>query len=249
VPDTAVLVEDDRPLRELMARMLAFQNYTVLQAGNGQEALRCLDGVEAVLVVSDLVMPVMDGYQLLETLRQRRPLPVVAMTATLSLSDEQEKRLGGAPLLYKPFTLESFVAAIKAARFARPDFTYHIDHDKQIVVMRSTARPSAEERIAMVNRIWADPAYRRGYAIVIDRRGYEHIPSERDLDVFMRYIAALEARAMHHPRWAVVADRPSAWRFYQGIEEDASRKGVHLRAFQDYDLAEQWAADATEEAT
>lgn len=241
-PDIALLAEDDAPVRNLTARMLSLHGFNVIEAENGQEALIHLsDGIPIALVVTDLMMPVMDGYQLLETIRRDRPLPAVAITATLALSEAQEKRLGGAPLLYKPFTLESFLEAIRAARFERPDFSYQIDGDTGIVSMRTAAAPTVEEKIAIVHRIWADPQYRRGFAIIIDRRGFDDVPTIDNLRMFIRYIREHESRLATPSRWAIVADRPSAWRFYKTIEPHAARAGIQLRAFQDYDIARQWA--------
>jgi CheY-like chemotaxis protein len=241
-PDVALLAEDDEPVRSLTARMLALHGFNVLQAENGQEALTHLsDGIPIALVVTDLMMPVMDGYQLLETMRRDRPLPAVAITATLALSEVQEKRLGGAPLLYKPFTLESFLEAIRAARFERPDFSYQIDGDNGIVSMRTAEAPTVEEKIAIVHRIWADPQYRRGFAIIIDRRGFDDVPTMENARMFIRFVRERESRVTKPSRWAIVADRPSAWHFYQSLEPHAAQGGIQLRAFQDYDIARQWA--------
>jgi len=237
----ALLVEDDVPVRELTARMLALEGYEVMEAANGLQALNAIErGAPISILVTDLIMPVMDGFHLLETLRSTRPLPSVAMTATLSLSEGQEKRLGGAPLLYKPFTIESFSAAIRAAQVERQDFTYEIDAAIGVVSIRPAAVAKLEEKIAIVNRIWAEPEYRRGFSMLVDRRGYNEIPSGKDVRAFIRYVGEHEARIDLPSRWAVVADRPSACRFYQSIEGLAAASGVNLRAFQDYELAIQW---------
>src|SRR5262249_56029945 len=72
---TILLVEDEKDLRHLNARGLSSRGYTVLQAGNGVEAIEMLDqhGGKIDLVVSDVVMPEMDGPALLKELRKRRP--------------------------------------------------------------------------------------------------------------------------------------------------------------------------------
>jgi CheY-like chemotaxis protein len=238
----ALLVEDDDPVRDLTGRMLALEGYDVIEAANGRKALDCLEqGVEIAVVVTDLVMPVLDGYELLATMRARRPLPSVAMTAVLSLTEEQEKRLGGAPLLYKPFTHESFVEAIRAARFEAPESSYWVDPLRRIVHLRSNARPSIAEKIATVNRMWADRDFHRGFSVIIDRRGHSEAPTTRDTRAFWRYLGSHEARVDPPSAWAIVADRPSLWHFYQEMETSAADEGIALKVFLDYDSALHWA--------
>ena len=72
---TILLVEDEEGLRALNARGLASRGYTVIEAGNGVEALEELErrGGQVDLVVSDVVMPEMDGPTLLKELRKRNP--------------------------------------------------------------------------------------------------------------------------------------------------------------------------------
>jgi CheY-like chemotaxis protein len=242
-PDVALLVEDDEPVRGLTARMLTLHGFSVVQAANGEEGLARLEhGSAPALLVTDLMMPVMDGFQLLENMRRRRRVPAIAITATLALSEEQEKRLGGAPLLYKPFTLESLLEAIRAARFERPNYSYQIDGNHEVVYLRTAAMPAVAEKIAIVSRLWADAQYRRGFAVILDRRGYDEVPPIANERAFLRYLGEHESRLPTRSRWAIVADRPSAWRFYTSLEPDAARFGITMRAFQDYDLARQWAA-------
>ena len=72
---TILLVEDEEGLRALNARGLSSRGYTVLEAGNGVEALEVLErnGGKVDLVVSDVVMPEMDGPTLLKEMRKRNP--------------------------------------------------------------------------------------------------------------------------------------------------------------------------------
>jgi two-component system cell cycle sensor histidine kinase/response regulator CckA len=114
---TILLVEDEEGLRSLNARGLVSRGYTVLEAGNGVEAIELLDrregGVD--LVVSDVVMPEMDGPTLLKELRQRNPdLKIIFVSGYAE--DAFEKNLpehGQYAFLPKPFTLKQLVAAVK----------------------------------------------------------------------------------------------------------------------------------------
>ena len=114
---TILLVEDEEGLRALNARGLTSRGYTVLEAGNGVEAIDVLaknDG-RVDLVVSDVVMPEMDGPTLLRELRSRDPdLKIIFVSGYAE--DAFQKHLpadGQFAFLAKPFTLKQLVAAVK----------------------------------------------------------------------------------------------------------------------------------------
>ncbi len=113
---TILLVEDEEGLRQLNARGLASRGYTVLEAGNGVEAIEVLERSDGVdLVVSDVVMPEMDGPTLLRELRTRNPeLKIIFVSGYAE--DAFQKHLpadGQFAFLPKPFTLKQLVNAVK----------------------------------------------------------------------------------------------------------------------------------------
>jgi two-component system cell cycle sensor histidine kinase/response regulator CckA len=114
---TILLVEDEEGLRALNARGLASRGYTVLEAGNGVEAMEILEksGNSVDLVVSDVVMPEMDGPTLLKEMRQLNPdLKIIFVSGYAE--DAFQKNLpeaGQFAFLPKPFTLKQLVAAVK----------------------------------------------------------------------------------------------------------------------------------------
>lgn len=107
-----LVVEDDADLRGLVA--LSIEEVSGLQvkaAGDGLQALEQLDGDAPAVVVTDLMMPRMDGGQLLERLRGQHPaLPVVAMSAVESRA--RAMSLGFDAFLVKPFELEELCAVL-----------------------------------------------------------------------------------------------------------------------------------------
>ncbi len=115
-----MVVEDDSAIRETMAECLAAEDFRVVQAGNGAEALEQLrGGPHPDLLFVDLVMPVMDGEQLLEQLRADpalRELPVVLMTGATAAAGKGLPDATG--VLPKPFDLEALLDAV--ARHVRP---------------------------------------------------------------------------------------------------------------------------------
>ncbi|RVU45905.1 response regulator [Lujinxingia sediminis] len=90
-----LIVEDDEPTRALMRRVLHNEGWQVIEATNGLEGLESLDAHTPRLILLDLMMPKMDGFEFLHTLRQdqaRRHIPVVVVTAK-ELTDEDRARL------------------------------------------------------------------------------------------------------------------------------------------------------------
>jgi two-component system, cell cycle sensor histidine kinase and response regulator CckA len=115
---TILLVEDEEGLRRLNARGLTSRGYTVIEAGNGMEAIDILEktGVKIDLVVSDVVMPEMDGPTLLRELRSRNAALRMIFVSGYA-EDVFQKYLPEdsqqVAFLAKPFTLKQLVNAVK----------------------------------------------------------------------------------------------------------------------------------------
>jgi len=112
-----LLVEDEEGLRALNARGLTSRGYTVIEAGNGVEAMEVLEreGGKVDLVVSDVVMPEMDGPTLLKELRKKNPETKIIFVSGYA-EDAFQKSLPDPDdynFLAKPFTLKQLVAKVK----------------------------------------------------------------------------------------------------------------------------------------
>lgn len=116
-PSRILLVDDEPGLREAVQAYLEDSGFEVVAAVNGQQAFQLLSTAEPDLVISDIMMPGMDGYQFLEQLRQLeayRHLPVVFLTAKGMTTDRiQGYRAGADVYLPKPFDPEELVAIVE----------------------------------------------------------------------------------------------------------------------------------------
>ena len=114
--NTRILVVDDtRTTRKVLARMLAIQQYAVVEAGSGQEALAILDtNPDIQLVVSDYYMPDMDGFELAR--RIRRLHPAVRLLGISSSTDRKTSagflKAGAHDFVSRPFVLEELQCRI-----------------------------------------------------------------------------------------------------------------------------------------
>jgi signal transduction histidine kinase/CheY-like chemotaxis protein len=94
---SVLLVEDDQPTRELMARRMEESGWTVSEAANGREALDLLSRHKFQMILLDLMMPVMDGFEFLLEMRANadwQDVPVMVLTAK-DLTDEDRRILSG----------------------------------------------------------------------------------------------------------------------------------------------------------
>nr|WP_276787293.1 MULTISPECIES: response regulator transcription factor [Trueperella] len=116
-PETKVLVVDDEPtIRELLSASLRFAGFDVATAENGAEALKVERTFLADIVVLDIMLPDMDGFEVLTHLREQEPeLPVLFLTAKDDVQDRvRGLEVGGDDYVTKPFSLEEVVARIHA---------------------------------------------------------------------------------------------------------------------------------------
>ena len=124
---TVLVVEDDLPTREMLRASLERENFTVVEAGNGIEALAQLETMRPALILLDLMMPEMDGFQFTREMRSRpelRDIPILVMTAK-DIDNEDRARLDGevSLILQKGASgREELLAEIsqRIARTARP---------------------------------------------------------------------------------------------------------------------------------
>ena len=117
-----LIVEDDEALREALCDTLDIEGYRVISAKNGIDALSQLQKHAVGLVVSDVQMPVMDGLQLLQNLRQKfEDLPVLLMTAYGTIPHAVEAIQNGASdYLIKPFEAKALVAKVANLIVSQP---------------------------------------------------------------------------------------------------------------------------------
>jgi two-component system cell cycle sensor histidine kinase/response regulator CckA len=112
-----LVVDDEQGLRDLVCRTLRAEGYTTLEAGHGGEALEVMETApEPVdLVVTDVVMPGMDGRELGRRIAQRWPdLPILYISA-YDVNDifRRGSPRQSAPFLQKPFPLEGLVTTVR----------------------------------------------------------------------------------------------------------------------------------------
>jgi len=113
-PDAILVVEDDDDTREALCILLAGERYDVLRARNGLEALQIVARIRPALIIMDLSMPVMNGWQLLQCFRDEKLLPsvpVIVLSADDKLDDSDVS------FMQKPVRAESLLEEIDTLLF------------------------------------------------------------------------------------------------------------------------------------
>lgn len=111
-----LVCEDDFAIKTMISTKLKQENYSVYTAQNGQEALNLMEKQQIDLVISDIMMPEMDGYEFVQTLRETKyTLPILMITAKSQLESLEEAfKLGVDDYMVKPLRLEELVLRVKA---------------------------------------------------------------------------------------------------------------------------------------
>lgn len=111
-----LVVEDDADMRELFCTVLSDSGYTCMAASDGHEALDILEKEYIDLIVSDIMMPHMDGYELTRVLRESGyNIPILMVTAKDQFDDMQRGfRAGGDDYMVKPINIKELVLRVEA---------------------------------------------------------------------------------------------------------------------------------------
>jgi two-component system alkaline phosphatase synthesis response regulator PhoP len=126
MPKTILVVDDKSNVRTLVRDYLAEQGFHVLVADNGQNALYEARRAKPDLILLDIMMPEMDGFEFIRTFRKESETPVILLTAKLEESDKViGLELGADDYLTKPFGMRELVARIhtvlrRAGRVPQP---------------------------------------------------------------------------------------------------------------------------------
>jgi two-component system alkaline phosphatase synthesis response regulator PhoP len=139
---TILMVDDQMSVRMLVRDYLTEEGYRVVEASNGQEALYAARHEEPDLILLDIMMPEMGGYDFIRAHRQERNTPIILLTARLEETDKVlGLELGADDYVTKPFGMRELVARIHA-------------------VLRRTGQQDAEEEILRVGEITLDKSAR-----------------------------------------------------------------------------------------
>lgn len=113
---TLLIVEDNNVIRDQIVAILEMNGYTAIAAANGSEGLRLACQFRPALIISDVMMPELNGLDMLRDIRQNPELdhtPVVLLSALIAKEDIRKGlELGAADYLIKPFSINDLLQIV-----------------------------------------------------------------------------------------------------------------------------------------
>lgn len=111
-----LVVDDETKLREFISRNLSARGYKIVAASNGLEAMGCFQQEPLDLIIMDIMMPHMDGFEACRRIRQESTVPIIILTALGEESDKVKALdMGADDYLTKPFGVDELMARVRAA--------------------------------------------------------------------------------------------------------------------------------------
>ncbi|MCX6083021.1 MAG: response regulator transcription factor [Chloroflexi bacterium] len=160
MPKTILVADDKMNIRNLVREYLEAEGFRVVTANDGREALYSARHEKPDLILLDIMMPEMSGYEFLKNYRKERETPIILLTAKL---DETDKviglELGADDYVTKPFGMKELVARIKA-------------------VLRRAGHTTSEPEVLILGDIRLD---KESHIVTVNKKPINLTPSEFDL--------------------------------------------------------------------
>ena len=115
---TVLIVDDEVSIRDMLERMLEFAEYKTCTASSGYEGLQQLQDRKPDLIISDVLMPGMDGHEFCQRVREVSDVPIMMLSGQVNLEDEQERvhaqSLGINAVMSKPLRMAEFLDTVES---------------------------------------------------------------------------------------------------------------------------------------
>lgn len=195
-----LVVDDEKEIRKIIKTYLVQEGIDVLEAADGSEALKVFDNEKVDLIILDVMMPKMDGWQTCKEIRKNSKVPIIMLTAR---GEEYDKlfgfELGVDDYVVKPFSPRELIARVKAVfqridMFKSEDEIYIIE-DLKINIKSRVASISEEEMILTPKEYDLLSFFVKNKGIVFSRDkildevwGYEFIGDSRTVDTHVKVL-------------------------------------------------------------
>lgn len=211
-----LIVDDDEKLLHLLAPYFQQEQFTVFTAKNGQEALRTLRQAQPDIMVLDLMMPVMDGFEVCRQVRKDNDIPIIFLSAKDSETDRLiGLTLGGDDYVVKPFSMRELVARVRAClrratgQVVQTSHAYHvgdltIDTEKYSVLRGDTPIELTPTEFKVLHVLASSPerVYSRLQLLEKVQDGYGVFDGyERTIDTHIRNLRKKLERDPSHPQY------------------------------------------------
>jgi len=233
MPETILVVEDEPALRDTLAYNLKKDNFTVETVGDGRAALDSARKLKPDLIILDIMLPEMDGFEVARILRKEMTTPILMLTAR---DDEIDRvvglEVGADDYLTKPFSMRELMARVKAqlrrARLVREELfnlkpelkqdmlkfdSLIINRTRQEVTLHNEPLPLKPQEYQLLLFFAEHKGQMLSREFILERVwGWDFIGDSRTVDVHVRWLRQkIEADASDPKR--IVTVRGGGYRF------------------------------------
>jgi len=212
-----LIVDDDENIAELISLYMTKECFETMMVHDGESALTAIDTFEPDLMLLDIMLPGMDGYQVCREVRNRMNLPIIMLSAKGEVFDKVlGLELGADDYIEKPFDSKELVARVKAVlrRFksapaeTRTDDTEYVEYtDLKVnrtdysVIYRGESIDMPPKELELLYFLAASPNHVFTREQLLDQIwGYEYIGDTRTVDV---HIKRLREKLGDHEDWKI----------------------------------------------
>ena len=150
--ETILVVDDNREIVFSVSELLRYENYRVVQAYNGMEALEVLEREKVDLILLDVMMPGLNGLSALMKLRERWKIPVIILSAKTEESDKVSGLMMGADdYISKPFQAAELIARVRAQLRRYHVWGSQAPEENHDLLVNGTLLLDKKQRIAAVD--------------------------------------------------------------------------------------------------
>lgn len=208
-----LVVDDNRSVQRLVSEYLTENNFRVVTANNGREALFVARHEKPDLILLDIMMPDMDGYEFVRIYRKERDTPIIWLTAKLEETDKVVGlELGADDYVTKPFGMAELVARIRAVlrrtnkETAEPE-TLRIgdvilDRTAHLVTLQNRPLPLTRSEFDLLATLMATPERVFSRLDLLERLKGDSLEGvERSIDVHIRNLRTKLEPDPAHPQY------------------------------------------------
>ncbi len=215
-----LVVDDEKPIADILQFNLKKEGFTVQCAYDGDEALELVEEMQPDMVLLDIMLPNRDGMEVCREIRKKYDMPIIMLTAKDSEIDKVlGLELGADDYVTKPFSTRELIARVKANLRRHAQIAQQVDHDdnKEITVGSLTIHPDAyvvsknDETIELTHREFELLHYLAKHSGQVMTRehllqtvwGYDYFGDVRTVDVTVRRLREKIEDNPSHPTWIV----------------------------------------------
>ena len=191
-----LIADDDSNIAELISLYLTKEGYETQIASDGKEALKMVGSFSPDLIILDIMMPEMDGYEVCREVRKNSMTPIIMLTAKGETFDKVlGLELGADDYMVKPFDTKELVARVKAVlrrQGTTENNSRKVSYDQltinlELLFYLATHPNQVFTREQLLNQIW----------------GYEYYGDTRTVDVHIKRIREKLGSDEDHPNWSI----------------------------------------------